>query len=592
MRSRVLVGVLSLVTVATLALGQVPAAASHGGDTEVTVGSDDSVFSHNKQNEPAVALDPNHPNVVVAGANDNIDQEACNAGDDTTCPFTDGVGGSGIYFSFNGGDTWTQPTYTGYSARGCLGVVGSSDPACTPNPSGPIGTLPKYFENGLVADGDPAVAFGPKPASNGTFSWSNGSRLYYATLTSAHPTQPSNLKGFEGIAVSRTDDVATAATGGVAGKAAWMDPVIASKQASATFSDKEQIWADNAASSSHFGNVYVCFAKFTGFGAAPMVVATSTDGGSTWTNKHVSPGHNVAPSHWGQSGCTIRTDSAGVVYVFYEEFQNPAFFFPPVGTHFLVRSLDGGVSWTKPMPVGRVTDPCYALQFDGGGRRCVQDGVAGARNDLAASPSVSIANGAPTGAGATNFMVLTWAGFDANGVEHVYVRWSADRGVTWSIPVPVEDVGDRGYYSAPALSPDGKDLYLVYNAFTTPFRSNTTDPRGLVGVVKHADVVAGALANWATLHRGAVGDPRGSSQNNIVIEFLGDYVYAAATNDYGVAVWNDARFASDCPAVDSWRATVQTTLSLAGRPAIQVVCPATFGNSDIFGGSYADPSSP
>ncbi|HVH53536.1 MAG TPA: hypothetical protein VNA32_05315, partial [Actinomycetota bacterium] len=208
MRTRILAAVLGLPLVAAFTLTAVPAGAVTP-DTSmlVNVGSPTTPFSQNKQNEPAVAIDPAHPNVVVAGANDNIDEEACNAGDDTTCPFTPGVSGSGVYFSFDSGHTWTQPTYTGFSARGCLGVVGNADPPCTPNPSGPIGTVPKYFENGLVADGDPAVAFGPRPASNGTFSWSNGSRLYYANLTSAHPTQPTQLKGFEGIAVSRTDDI-------------------------------------------------------------------------------------------------------------------------------------------------------------------------------------------------------------------------------------------------------------------------------------------------------------------------------------------------------------------------------------------------
>src|ERR687887_1799492 len=158
-----------------LLLGVASIAGAQTGDTLVNVGSPSTPFSQNKQNEPALAVDASHPNVLVAGANDNIDMEACNAGDDTTCPFTDGVGVSGIYFSFDSGKSWKQPQYTGLTARGCLGVVGNSDPPCTPT-FGTIGTLPWYYENGLVSDGDPAVAFGPKPTANGGVSGGEGPR--------------------------------------------------------------------------------------------------------------------------------------------------------------------------------------------------------------------------------------------------------------------------------------------------------------------------------------------------------------------------------------------------------------------------------
>ena len=566
---------------AAFALIAASTALGAASDTRVSIGSPPAPFSQNKQNEPTIAVDAHAPNVLVSGSNDNIDMEDCNAGDPTTCPFTHGVGVSGVYFSFDSGQSWTQPTYTGWSARNCVGAPGYT---CNPG-VGPIGTLPWYYENGIVSDGDPAVAFGPKPVA-GSFSWANGSRLYYANLTSNFGATRSeeSFKGFEAIAVSRTDNVQAAAANV---KSAWMQPVLISHQSTTTFSDKEQVWADNASSSPFFGNAYVCWANFVGQekgNAAPaqLQVAVSSDGGDTWSVHPIGAAANNGQRN-PLDGCTVRTGSDGTAYVF------------GVGTvasgghasfELMSTSANGGQTWSSPTPVaGPVTQPGVIDPVLG---RPTIDGIAGARSDLAPAPSVDIANGAPSGGDATNRIVMSYVSGDL-ATPHVYFTESSDGGATWSAPRPIESTGDRGYYTAPAISPNGTDVYVVYNAFTTPYRTDTTSPRNLVGVVLHADVSGSTTGGFTSIHRGANGDPRGSSQNNLVGEFLGDYVYATATRTFGAAVWNDARNAADCPAIDAWRMSLRDGTTVP-RPAPEQDCPATFGNSDIYGGAYPDPT--
>jgi hypothetical protein len=583
---------LTTIPVLALAAGLVSVslgASAFNADTRVSIGSPSGPFSQNKQNEPALAVDAFHSNILVAGSNDEIDMEACNAGNDTTCPFTDGVGVSGVYFSFDSGTTWTQPTYTGWTARNCLGVVGDSDPGCSAQ-VGPIGTLPWYYENGLVSDGDPALAFGPAPGPNG-FDWNNGERLYYANLTANFGATRSEqaFKGFEAIGVSRTDNVQAAAAGN---KDAWMPPVLVSKQSSTTFSDKEQVWADNVSTSPFFGTVYLCWASFVGqelgnAAPAPLQVAVSHDGGNTWTQHQVTAAANNSQRN-PADGCTVRTDSHGNAYVFgvgtVSNQGHQAF-------ELMSMSSNGGQNWSTPQPVvGPVTQPGVLDPVQG---RPVIDGVAGARSDLAPAPSVDIANGAPFGDGATDRMVMSYVSGEIT-TPHVYFSESTNHGASWSTPRAIESAGDRGYYAAPAISPNGTDVYVVYNAFTTPYRTNTTDPRSLVGVMLHADSSADpatATGGFSEINRGQPGDPRGSSANALTDEFLGDYVYAVATRDYGAAVWNDARNASDCPAVDAWRMALQTGDTSVPRPAPEQDCPdLAFGNSDIYGGSYPDPT--
>jgi len=450
----------SVPLVLTALLGALAFTGAASADVRVSSGSPPGPFSQNKQNEPALAVDAHDTRVLAAGSNDEIDTEACAADPPDDCPFTPGVGVSGIYFSFDGGQTWTQPTYPGYSARTCLGPQECTP--LTPEQGGQIGTLPNYYENGLASDGDPALAFGPRPDAAGHFSWANGSRLYYANLTSnLSDKQSAVFKGFEALAVSHTDDARTAAAGGPAGQRAWSNPVIATKQSSTTFSDEEQIWADNASSSPFFGNVYICHASY-------------------------------------RSNTPIRRTR---------------------------ESRSRGRSRSRSR---RVTTP-----------------------------------------------------------------------TTWR----------------PALSPNRNAVYLAYNAFTTDYQPTTATPRALVGGLLSAPIQGGDAGTWTSLSHGAAGDPRGSSQNNLVAEFLGDYVYAVGTRNGGAGVWNDVRNAADCPAVDAYRQSYENAVRSGAippnaqedspaeddtdadaappkkgggggvppePPEVGSECPATFGNSDIY----------
>jgi hypothetical protein len=561
-----------MAAVMTLLLAPAMPVGAVSTDTFIDFGSNKHLFSQSRENEPSVAIDPAHPNVLAAGVNDNPDGEACNAGDPTTCPFTDGAGGAGISFSTDGGATWTAPTYTGISARNCLGPA-----ECVPDPSGPISTLPWYDEHGMFSIGDPALAFGPKPDAHGHFSWQNGSRLYYGDIALALPWAP-GFKGVSAIAVSRTDDVAGAMAGT---KSAWMAPVIVSKQNAAVINDKNQLWVDNAASSPFFGNVYECNVGFRGnFNGGsipdPVLFARSTDGGDTWSTSQLSAATNN-PQTGGRQACMIRTTSDGVVVVIWSGRSDTVI--TKTSVIYEARSWDGGVRFEKPRAIGTMA---AIGQVDPVGASPTIDGVAGARTWT--MPAIDIANGAPTGAGATNRIVVAWSD-DKNGTnqEQGWLIASRDMGGSYSSALAFGRNGDRVNQPAVAISPNGADVYVVYNAYLDPWRTTMADPRRMLGVVRHASW--SSLGTWTTLHTGTIADARGSTSQSLTTEFLGDYNSAWATNGGVFAAWNDARDTSLCPVVTTFRQSFVDG-SPAAQPAPQNDCADTFGASSIYGGWY------
>ncbi len=545
-----LVSLLAAATIVSLTTTAAPARPSvDATGALVSVGSPPDRHPRNAQNEPALAVDASRPDVLAAGANDLVDMQPCSEEAATTASacsfplgtFNLGVGLGGVYFSFDQGKDWTQPTYTGLTAAGC-------DPTqepCTPQ-VGPIHTVPNFYEAGLRSRSDPGVAFGPAPQGGG-FSWDNGSRLYYANLaTNLTDTKiGGGINTSIAVAVSHIDNVTADR---IQDQSNWSQPslVTARSSTSAGF-DKEQIWADNVSSSRFFGNAYVCYVDFhsfsrgRGFPLFPFV-ATSTDGGVHWTNRIVGP--PVANFQRGsRTGCTLRTDSQGVVYAFFANFAVGT---PGIGSHTMIKSFDGGKHWTKPQEIFSMNDACYFVDQVSG--RCVGDGIAGARIDLSAGPSVDIANGAPTGAGATDEIVDAWSDgrFGFNN-EKTLFSFSIDGGKTWSAPSVISDPADRSMYSAPAISPDGATAYVVYMGEGAEFQNSTANPRPEHGVLLTATIGGdGAPGPWTTVYNG----PSGTV---------------------------------DCPAMDKWR---QDSFDAGHRifPAPWPLgdCLPDFGDNDIF----------
>jgi hypothetical protein len=479
--------------------------------------NDTAVFPTNKQNEPTIAVNPIHANYLIAGTNDEQLQPPCGPG------------------AVRGPDA-PDNDCSFFPGVGTSGVYTSSDGGATWTNRG---LLPGFSDDGgrLVSDGDPVIVYGPKPV-HGVFSYDNGVRAYYASLASFAAGAAKGNQAPELLTVSMSDDNGMT----------WSDPVIAANGHGYTFNDKEAIWVDDNPDSPFFGRAYISWTQFRGIPgcAEPVMIARSGNGGRSWTKpKQLSPAQNCGLG--GRQGSVIRTGPDGTVYVAWEDSDKNG------PKQVVASSTDGGKSFTRPRTIDYLED--YAGNLAG----------ANFRIDNFASMAVDQGSGA---------VYVAWANAVGDGGEMLVAR-STNGGRAWSITKVSNDAQGIPFFQGLDVAPNGR-VDLGYQSLTSI--DPTTFGAGNASIDSYYARSSNGTA-WSSPMKvtSVSSDPAVSAQNNLALQFWGDYNTLVSTNDTVWFIYTDSRNGLPCHAVDAYQA------GTADKPAPQIDCPdGQFGNTDAF----------
>ena len=198
----------------------------------------------------------------------------------------------------------------------------------------------------------------------------------------------------------------------------------------------------------------------------------------------------------------------------------------------------------------------------------IQDPIPGAsfRTDSFVSAAVDQNTGA---------IYAAWADLQSGG-GRIVVAKSTNGGTNWSAPATVSTAAEGyAFFQGLDVAPNGR-VDIGYQALIAS--DPTTFGTGNAAIDSYYVSSGDGGASWSTPIRisSASSDPAASAQNNLALQFWGDYNTLASTDAYALFIYTDSRNGVGCTAVDEYQK------GAASKPAPENVCGAQFGNTDVF----------
>src|SRR6266516_2997273 len=173
---------------------------------------------------------------------------------------------------------------------------------------------------------------------------------------------------------------------------------------------------------------------------------------------------------------------------------------------------------------------------------------------------------------------VVWCDFaGGHGVVKAAV---SSNGVDWTNLGTIADVrGRNAFFGAVAVAPNGT-VAVTFDALTAPPADDPWSTGVQVYDNYYVESRDGGASFTAPLRvSSASSNPDASSYNNLMEQFIGDYIGIVAGPTQAYLVWTDARDASRCQAVDAYRDAVYAGSKTAVAPNPDVDCATSFGNT-------------